>query len=115
MKHLHQPAPAGKAAVAENANYPGDKEALERAMGCDRRFFKRRPDRQFRVRRAYAVEVALVPPPPPGKAIFIAVRRVAPGLQARVPFGANATFEPDLLDEAEAAAWFAFAMTGEVR
>ncbi len=113
MKSLHQPAPAGNPVVAESAKFMHGDAALERVMEADRRFFERRPYRRFRVRRAYAVEG--VPVPPPGKAIFIAVRRVAPGLQARVPFGANATFEPDLLNEAEAAAWFAFAMTGEVR
>lgn len=87
----------------------------ERGPASDRRFFAHFPKRLHYVRLADVAEAALVPPPPPGKAIFVAIHQIAPGVRSRGFFGANATFDPDRLTEAEAAAWFEFAVTGEVR
>lgn len=115
MKHLHRPASAGKSRIAKNANCLQGGNALERGPASDRRYFARFPNRCFYVRLADVAEAALVPPPPPGKMIFVAVRRIAPGLRSRMLFGANDDFQPDRLTEAEAAAWFAFAATGEAR
>ncbi len=107
MKSIPQPASAGKSRIAKNA--------IERGPESDRRFLARFSDRCFYVRFADVAEAALVPPPPPGKAIFVAIHQIAPGVRARKFFGANATFDPDRLTEAEAAACFEFAVTGEVR
>ncbi|WP_395698664.1 hypothetical protein [Methylocella sp.] len=83
MKPLPQPASAGKFDIAKNAKFLQDRAVHERGPVSDRRFFARFPERLHYVWFADVAEAALVPPPPPGKAIFVAIHQIAPGVRAR--------------------------------
>jgi hypothetical protein len=68
----------------------------ETAMASDRTFFKQHPQRNYRIRPAWNIEVEHLArhfedplvAPPPDRCWWIAVRRVAPGLRARFLFHA---------------------------
>jgi hypothetical protein len=80
-------------------------DQVDKVLETDRRFFERRPDRSYRVRRAFSAEVeveALVnglaspPPLPGGFARFVAVGQFAPGVRERLFLTAPAGAEPAL-------------------
>ena len=85
-------------------------QRMDRELDADRRYFRRRPHRHYRVRRTFPAEFeqlrrrgALVPPE--GKRHFTVVHQFYPGCRARRFFGAPAATETNLPD-GEAKAWF---------
>jgi hypothetical protein len=85
---------------------------VDQHLDTDRRFFERRPDRQHRVRRAFAAEIAVFEivedihlETPAGHVWFVAVKHIAPSVRARALFTTRASAETDL-NEATAAALF---------
>lgn len=78
-------------------------DCLGKITDGDRLFFERHPQRTFRVRHAADCEVtewetALGHPVPlpPGIRLFVAVRRLAPGVRARIHFAADDIAETDI-------------------
>ena len=84
-------------------------EKVERATDADRKFFKRFPDRSYRVRRAFKAESELQDflcasdgqtafRYPPGYARFVAVRQIVIGARIRQPLWAPADWDTDMTD-----------------
>ncbi|MEM6847606.1 MAG: hypothetical protein AAF580_05945 [Pseudomonadota bacterium] len=84
-------------------------EKVERATDADRKFFKRFPDRSYRVRRAFKAESDLQDflhasdgqaafRCPPGYACFMAVRQIAVGARMRHPIYAPSDWDTDMTD-----------------
>lgn len=78
-----------------------DNASLDRVMIGDRKFFKRRPWRKYRLRRAAQVEIKQSEivtgsqwKPLPGMARFVVVQQITPGLRARMHVEL-----PDTIDE----------------
>src|SRR5262249_24392670 len=80
---------------------------LEAVSASDRKFFEQQPRREFRLRPAWAVEVAdfarhgMDPALPDGACWWVAVHRVHEKLRQRTPFGAP-HWLPTQSSEAEA-------------
>ncbi len=120
MKHLHQPASAGKSRIAKNAKFLKGGDALERellkrvldaAIEAEQRFAARWPMRHYRVRRAYPVEVEWLAPAltrqlRSDERLHIAAQQLVPGVWLRRVFVAASHFEADLLSEAQAQEMF---------
>jgi hypothetical protein len=76
------------------------------ASDSDRRFFKRRPSRRFRLRRAFSGERRMaalagsaLQPLQPGCRDFVIIEQIAPGVRIRVGFAAASDLETDFGDE----------------
>lgn len=80
--------------------------AADREIDSDRRFFRRRPRRCYRVRRAFPneirefVEIGGMPEAPEGTRVFVAVRAVSRENRIRVPFLGASWLDTDVPDEA---------------
>jgi hypothetical protein len=78
-------------------------DKLDSLLDADRRFFERRPDRSYRVRRAFKPENEIVDllaedgdPIPEGMVRLFIVRQIRPGLRMRVYAKGSDWLEPDL-------------------
>jgi hypothetical protein len=89
--------------VGFHATHP-DGEDQAAGSDSDRAFFKRRPGRRLRVRRAFAGErriaaLASCSTPQPGYSEFVRVEQVAPGVRFRLGFRATSDLDTDIGDE----------------
>jgi hypothetical protein len=71
---------------------------LDEVMKSDAKFFRRRPRRQLRLRRAYFVEAEALPQLPDGQRWFAVVAQLKPGIRARRFICASASLDTDLSD-----------------
>jgi hypothetical protein len=89
--------------VEFHATHPDGKDQAA-GSNSDRRFFKCRPGRRFRLRRAFPGERRIAAcfggAPPPGRADFVVVEQLAPGVRTRVGFRAAADTDTDIDDAA---------------
>lgn len=82
---------------------------VDRLIEADRRFFERRPDRSYRVRRAFHPEIEVdallkgraTARPRNGSAVFTLVQQIEPGVRFRFLTRGPADAEPDLYGEVE--------------
>jgi hypothetical protein len=80
---------------------------LDRFLETDRLFFRRRPDRTCRLRRAHRAELETfarvsgrrLPQLPPGRAWFMLVAQVRPGARMRHPLAMPSDIETDLSED----------------
>jgi len=85
----------------------------EATIASDRRFFERRPDRQYRLRLASTAEVDINRALPggwaaPGARLFVVVRKVSPTVRIRALFFGPAENAADMDNVSEAEAAFLF-------
>ncbi|MFG1293750.1 hypothetical protein [Xanthobacter versatilis] len=85
----------------------------EATIASDRRFFERRPDRQYRLRLASAAEVDLNRALPgiwsaPGARLFVVVRKISPTVRIRALFFGPADNAADMDNVSEEEAAFLF-------
>jgi hypothetical protein len=89
--------------VGFHATHPDGKDQAA-GSDSDRRFFKCRPGRRFRLRRAFPAERQIAGSfggaPPPGRVDFVVVEQLAPGVRTRVGFRAAADTDTDIDDAA---------------
>jgi hypothetical protein len=89
---------------ATGAQAPGTLPSFEDALISDRNFFALRPGRRYRVRRAFPSEAEFSVSigggcvPPVGKAHFVFVEQVRPGVRIRSHFIDASDLETDLSD-----------------
>src|SRR5262245_24066346 len=75
--------------------------ACERASDSDRQFFKRRRDRNVRLRRAFPEEAAMLEPLPDGLRWFTLVQQIYPGARTRRFCKITENLDADTLSERE--------------
>lgn len=82
-------------------------DEVDRVLESDRRFFRRRPDRQHRVRLVSRAEIALNnlvggqhAEPPAGCSHFVVVKQLAPGVRTRVFLVAASDASTDVAESA---------------
>ena len=89
--------------VGFHATHPDGKDQAA-GSDSDRRFFKCRPGRRFRLRRAFPGERRIAGSfggaPPPGRVDFVVVEQLAPDVRTRVGFRAAADTDTDIDDAA---------------
>lgn len=84
---------------------------VDRDLEADRRYFRRRPERTFRIRHAFRSEVdelrlvGGLGPDPEGQRLFAAVRQVESGVRMRAFFRAARGLETDMSEFEAASIW----------
>jgi hypothetical protein len=89
--------------VGFHATHPDGKDQAA-GSDSDRRFFKCRPGRRFRLRRAFPGERRIAAlaggaPLPDGRSDFVVVEQIVPGVRTRIGFRAASDLETDIGDE----------------
>lgn len=102
---------SGPSDGATRARVDALSERVDAELDADRRFFRRRTDRRYYVRRSFAAEAEATSimfgtdAPPAGAAMFTVVHQVALGCRQRALFVAGRGFDTDMSD-GEAACLF---------